>query len=178
MPSSLTLPFTLGLLLALVACASPPPVIIAPAEPTVKPAQARPVQRWLRWQDAVATMSTEQLSSALEGTAEPGNANQRFYYALLRQQSDAYEAWVRARDLFRELAENEELSNSQRQLAAMLERYNQSRINWYQSRDELRVQYEQTEAKLDEVKEQNALLEQKIKAITDLEATISTRKEG
>jgi hypothetical protein len=135
------------------------------------------VQRWLRWQDAVSTMSDEQLSTALEGSAEPGNANQSFYYSLLRQQADAYEGWVKARDIFRQLAVNEKLSGGQRQLAALLERYNQSRINWYQSRDELRIQYEELEAQTTEIQEQNQLLEQKIKAITDLEATISTRKE-
>ena len=162
--------------LALAACTTPPPVIIAPPEPAAKP-QTVPVQRWLRWQDAVSTMSDEQLSSALEGTAKPNNANQSFYYGLLRQQADSYDDWVEARDIFRQLAEEEEITRGQRRLAGLLERYNQSRINWYQSRDELRLEYEELEAKAAAMQEQNQLLEQKIKAITDLEATISTRKE-
>ena len=163
--------------LALAACTtSPAPVIIAPPQPAAKP-QTVPVQRWLRWQDAVSTMSDEQLSSALEGTAEPNNANQSFYYGLLRQQADSYDDWVEARDIFRQLAEEEEITRGQRRLAGLLERYNQSRINWYQSRDELRLQYEQLETEAATLQEQNQLLEQKIKAITDLEATISTRKE-
>ena len=48
-------------------------------------------------------------------------------------------------------------------LAAILERYNQSRINWYEQHKAL--------------EEQNLLLQQKIEAITELETTISTRKE-
>lgn len=175
---SRSLIYTSGLLvvLALAACTTPPPVVIAPVEPVTKP-QTLPVQRWLRWQDAVSTMSDEQLSTALEGTAKPGNTNQSFYYGLLRQQADGYDGWVEARDIFRQLVENEELSRGQKRLASLLERYNQSRINWYQSRDELRLQYEALEAQAAELQEQNQLLEQKIKAITDLEATISTRKE-
>lgn len=163
--------------LALAACTTPAPVIIAPVETAAKSPLILPVQRWLRWQEAVSTMSAEQLSTALEGTAEPNNPNQLFYYGLLRQQSDAYDSWVRARDIFRQLTANEDLSSGQRRLAALLERYNQSRINWYQSRDELRLQYEELEVKVANLQAQNQLLTQKIKAITDLEATISTRME-
>ena len=163
--------------LALTACTTPAPVIIAPVEPTAKKVQVLPVQRWLRWQEAVSTMTEEQLNTALEGTAEPGNASQSFYYGLLRQQADAYDDWVEARDIFRQLADKEKLSTGQRQLATLLERYNQSRINWYQSREELRIEYEELQATVTAIEAQNQLLEQKIKAITDLEATISTRKE-
>ena len=177
MSRSLISAFGLLLCLMLSACISPAPVVVAPVEPAAKPAQIPAVQRWLRWQDAVSTMSDEQLSTALEGTAEPGNANQSFYYGLLRQQADAYDDWVEARDIFRLLAENDELSRGQRRLADLLERYNQSRINWYQSREELRLQYEELEAQVAEIQQENQLLQQKIKAITDLEATISTRKE-
>ena len=177
MSRALVVAFGFFVCLALAACTTTAPVIIAPVEPAAKSPPILPVQRWLRWQDAVATMSAEQLSTAVEGTAEPSNPNQLFYYGLLRQQSDAYDGWVRARDIFRQLTENEQLSRGERRLAALLERYNQSRINWYQSREILRLQHEELEAKVSVLQQQNESLEQKIKAITELEATISTRKE-
>ena len=82
-----------------------------------------------------------------------------------------------ARDIFRQLNQDEALTTSQRRLAGLLERFNQSRINWFHSRDELRLEYEGLQARLTELQDRNTLLEQKIQAITDLEATISTRKE-
>lgn len=163
--------------LTLAACTATAPAVTAPVEPVAKAPPILPVQRWLRWQDTVSTMSAEQLSTAVEGTAEPSTPNQSFYYGLLRQQSDAYDGWVRARDIFRQLTENEELTRGERRLAALLERYNQSRINWYQSREVLRAQHVELEAKVAVLQQQNRLLEQKIKAITELEATISTRME-
>ena len=59
----------------------------------------------------------------------------------------------------------------------MLESYNQNRINWYQRQGELVKQRSQLEEQLDEAEQEKALLEQKIQALTDLEAVISTRKE-
>ena len=162
-----------------VGCATPPPVEpveiikVVPAAKTPAP----PVQRWLRWQESVATMSPSQLTTALEGAAAPETANQLFYYGLLHQQSDVYDGWVEARDIFRRLNQDEALTRAQRQLAGLLERFNQSRINWFHRRDELRVESESQQARITQLQEQNTLLEQKIQAITDLEATISTRKE-
>jgi len=125
----------------------------------------------------VSTMSPDQLETALEGMATPDSTGQLFYYGLLRQQTDAYDSWVAARDIFRELRQNDTLSSAQRQLAGLLERYNQSRINWFHRREELRQQNDSLQAQLNQLQEQNTLLEQKIQAITDLESTISTRKE-
>ncbi len=164
----------LGVFLA--ACVTPPPVEIVREVPAAK-TPTPPVHRWLRWQESVSTMSPEQLSTALEAAADPGNANQLFYYGLLNQQSAAYDGWVAARDIFRQLNQNEALSTPQRQLAGLLERFNQSRINWFHSRDELRLQYETLQTQVTALQDRNTLLEHKIQAITDLEATISTRKE-
>ena len=164
----------LGLVLA--GCTGQPPVAIPAPQPSVKIAPPA-VQKWLRWQESVSTMTDAQLATALEGMAAPGNANQRFYYALLQQQANDYDSWVSARDTLRQLRQDEALAPGQRQLAGILERYNQSRINWFHSRDELRQQYEVLRQQVTELQEQNSLLEKKIQAITDLEATISTRKE-
>ena len=169
-------PLAAALVVVLASCASQEPVEVAGAQPPAK-AALPPVQKWLRWQDTISTMSASQLATALEATAKPGNANQLFYSGLLNQQSDTYNRWVMARDIFRQLQQDEALTPAQKQLAGLLERYNQSRINWFHSRDELRVKYEDLQLQVDDLQAQNSLLEQKIKAITELEATISTRKE-
>ncbi|MEM1155042.1 MAG: hypothetical protein AAGI44_12960, partial [Pseudomonadota bacterium] len=163
---------------ALAACQNNPPAEnVVVEEAVAKPQQILPVQHWLRWQETVATMSDAQLITALETSAEPRNDNQSFYYGLLRQQTDSYQDWVKARDIFRTLRQKDKLSVGQRRLAELLERYNQSRINWYQSRRELRIEYESLEGQLVQLQEENRLLENKIEAITELEATIRTRKE-
>jgi hypothetical protein len=179
MPRSLTRlrQFATVVLLVVAGCATPPPVIVVESAPPAKPALPPPVLKWLRWQDSVSTMTLPQLNTALEGMATPGNANQLFYYGLLNQQSDVYTKWVAARDVFRDLQQNEKLTAPQRQLAGVLERFNQSRINWFHRRDELRVENEKLQQQVADQQAQNLLLEQKIQAITDLEATISTRKE-
>jgi hypothetical protein len=86
-----------------------------------------------------------------------------FHYGLLKQQTDVFPHWAEARDIFRQLGADDGLAWEQRRLATILERYNQSRINWYE-------QYKTLE-------DENLLLEKKIEAITELETTISTRKE-
>ena len=59
----------------------------------------------------------------------------------------------------------------------MLERYNQSRINWYTRQEELLERYQYLQRELDASDDEKAELEQKIQALTELEAEISTRKE-
>jgi hypothetical protein len=165
--------------LLLSACTTPAPVEIVEVHTEV-PAKAPkppPVLKWLRWQETVSTMNASQLVTVLEGMAQPGNANQWFYYGLLNQQSDTYDSWVIARDIFRKLREDETLTNRQRQLAELLEMYNQSRINSIHGQEELKKRNDELQLQLEQLQEQNLLLEQKIQAITDLESTISTRSE-
>ncbi len=164
------------LLVLLAGCASQAPVDVA-AGPAPAQAAPLPVQQWLEWQDSVSALNAPQLASALETAARSEEANQLFYYGLLRQQADDYQSWVAARDIFRQLQQDQALTPAQRQLAGILERYNQSRINWFHSRDDLRRQYETLQQQASELQEQNSLLQQKIQAITDLEATLKTRKE-
>jgi hypothetical protein len=122
-----------------------------------------PMQDWLKRQQDVSEMSIEEVAQALAELGSPKGVDQLFYYGLLNQQTDVFTKWAEARDAFRRLAADDNLIREQRRLAAVLERYNQSRINWH----------EQNKALQDE----NLLLEQKIEAITELETTISTRKE-
>ena len=53
----------------------------------------------------------------------------------------------------------------------------QKRINWYLAYQDASEEHAAVEQQLQEAREQNTVLEQKIQAITDLETTISTRKE-
>ena len=96
---------------------------------------------------------------------------------FVNQQLVTYGAWVQARDAFRLLREDEELSEEQRQLVAILQAYNQTRINWYQRQSELLNRHAELQQQLDEAEQDKLVLEQKIQALTDLEAAISTRKE-
>ena len=69
------------------------------------------------------------------------------------------------------------MTTEQRQLTGILLAYNQNRINWYQRQSELLVENAELEKQLQQAEEDKVLLEQKIQALTDLEADISTRKE-
>ena len=181
MPRSLAnIAYTVLLSMLLVACASPAPVVefVEVDTPTPpKAAKPPPVQKWLRWQETVSTMSASQLTTVLEGMAQPGNANQLFYYGLLNQQSELYDGWVMARDIFRELQQNDSLTPAQKRLAGLLEKYNQSLINGFTKHNELQHKYDDLSQELVGLSEQNKLLEQKIQVITDVESTISTRNE-
>ena len=155
--------------------AAPPPTVVAPASPQTIPYSG--VQQWLNLRQDVSVMSTEEVVEKLVRVNSPEGEGQMFYYGLLNQQLQTHGAWVNARDTFRELQQNEDLSTEQRQLANLLQEYNQNRINWYQRQSELLVQNADLKKQLHEAEEEKILLEQKIQALTDLEADISTRKE-
>jgi hypothetical protein len=135
------------------------------------------LQKWLDLQHVVSTMSTAKLEQQLISLGEPRGRWQLFYFGLLNQQLDAFASWTKARDTFRQLATDAGLDKEQRDLAAIFLRYNQTRINWYLQHSQLLKDHESLNAKLIVSQEENKLLEQKIKAITDLETSISTRRE-
>lgn len=150
-----------------------------PIEPPTEPqtCSCTQLQKWLKLQRKVFTMSNEKVEKLLTNLAEPGGRGQLFYFGLLHQQLDVFTSWTLARDTFRGLAEDGGLARELRDLAAILERYNQSRINWYLQHRQLLEKHETLKAKFRVSREDNELLEQKIQAITDLETSISTRKE-
>jgi hypothetical protein len=152
-----------------------------PSQPTLKTtanvATSTQLQNWLELQREVSAMSIEEVDQQLTDMGEPKGPQQLFYFGLLNQQLDAFTKWTQARDVFRQLDEDTGLDEEQRSLAAILERYNQSRINWYLQRRQLLENNETLQAELGASREENKLLEQKIKAITDLETSISTRME-
>ena len=173
---SRTLASLLFALVILAGCATSPPTQVT-AKPSPEPVTYSSVQQWLSLQQEVAGMSTEEVVAKLVRVNKPEGAGQLFYYGLLNQQLQTFGAWSQARDTFRQLHQDEELTIEQRQLAGILQDYNQNRINWYQRQRELLIRHAEMKQQLSEAEQENLLLEQKIQAITDLEAVISTRKE-
>jgi hypothetical protein len=121
-------------------------------------------------------MDAETLDTALADKVMPEGKDQLYHYALLRQHSQNYAAWVNARDAFRRLNADEGLTESQRQLAGIFQAYNQLRINGYQRRSELLDEQAKLQQQLHKAAQDKLLLEQKIQALTELEADISTRR--
>jgi len=135
------------------------------------------VQHWLKLQHEVAAMSLEEITGELAALDKPENAGDLFYHGLLKQQLKSNAAWVQARDAFRALHEDHELTVEQRRLAGILEAYNQNKINWYQRHSDLLVDNTRLQQQLRDTEQDKLLLEQKIRALTELETDISTRKE-
>jgi hypothetical protein len=157
-------------------CAVSPPVpVVEQAAPEV--IYYSSVQHWLKLQDEVAAMSVGDTTEELADLDKPDNAGDLFYHGLLNQQLQTNDAWVQARDAFRTLREDDELTVEQQQLAGILEVYNQNRINWYQRQSDLLIDNSGLQQQLLEAEQDKLLLEQKIQALTQLEADISTRKE-
>jgi len=164
----------LATLLAGCATAPPPVIVEVPATADVSCAS---MQQWLFQQQKVSGMETDEVVANLVRLSQPEGIDQLFYYGLLNQQLQTNGAWAQARDSFRELQQSDGLTTEQRQLTGILLAYNQNRINWYQRQSELLVENAELEKQLQQAEEDKVLLEQKIQALTDLEADISTRKE-
>ncbi len=160
-------------LVTLAGCATPS----QPALRTANTTTYSQLPNWLELQREVSAMSVEEVNQQLTELGEPKGPQQLFYFGLLNQQFDAFTKWTQARDVFRQLDEDTSLDQDQRSLAAILERYNQSRINWYLQRRQLIERNESLQAELGSTRKENTLLVQKLKAITDLETSISTRME-
>lgn len=153
-------------------------------QPEPSPSEVEPVstnytqlQDWVRMQNRVSYMPPEEVIAELALLNQPDDPRQLFYYSLLNQQLDIYASWIRARDAQRILQQDNRLTREQQQLAQILERYNQSRINWYQQHRSLLQKYETVQAELIAADQENQLLRDKIQALTELETTISTRRE-
>jgi hypothetical protein len=135
------------------------------------------IQQWLALQEEVASLSSEEAGARLAKMTRHDDTFDLFYFGLLKQQVPSYDAWTEARDAFRQLREDVAVTGEQRQFAGMLEGFNQSRINWYQKYSDLQTEQENLQRQLLAAQEEKLLLEQKIKALTDIEAAISDRKE-
>jgi hypothetical protein len=162
-------------LVVLPGCAVSPPPVVEQAAPEV--IYYSSVQHWLKLQHEVTAMSLEDTTEALADLQKPDNIGDLFYRGLLNQQLQTNDAWALARDAFRTLHEDDELTVEQQQLAGILEVYNQNRINWYTRQSDLLIDKSGLQQQLQEAEQEKLLLEQKIQALTKQEADISTRKE-
>lgn len=170
-----TLTITLLSLAVLVACAMPPPAVVQQPNPDV--VITTEVQQWLKLQQDIASMDADKLNAALADNTALEGKNDLYHYALLQQHSQNYAAWVKARDAFRLLYADEGLTDSQRQLVDIFQAYNQLRINGYQRQSELLDEQAKLQQQLHNASQDKQLLEQKIQALTEVEAAISTLRE-
>ena len=125
---------------------------------------------WLDISSQVGKLSAEQSEAALRKLGKPTGGHALFHYAALNQQLSHHEGWIQARDAFRKLANDNSLESNLRELARIMESHNQALINWHARHTHL--QKELAASVLD-----RELLERKITALTELEATISQRKQ-
>jgi hypothetical protein len=138
----------------------------------------RALRDWLDKEQTVAAMkSNEEVVKELVKIGKPSKPDEWFYFGLLNQKLKTEASWIQARDAFREVSKATGITAEQRQLAAILELYNQSRINWYFEYREVQTDFVALQTELNQARQENGLLQQKIQAITDLETAISTRKE-
>jgi hypothetical protein len=132
---------------------------------------------WLAMERRTSAMDTSEVVAELVRLGRPASASEQFYFGTLNQQLGTPANWRQARDAFRALRKNTELTNEQRNISAMLERYNIYRLDDNKDRNDMLRDQAELERNLEMLKQENAQLEQKIQAITDLEADMSTRIE-
>lgn len=163
---------------ALAACQGGPatPAVMTPVAVT-EVSSTPTLRQWLNRQEQVAGLSTEEVAEELSGRSRPEGGPELFEYALLNHYSGHYEGWIKARDAFRTLSGDESLSREQRQMTALLEAYNQQRINTQQRYRQLQDDNEDLQRQLAAAELREAELQRKIQALTELEAHISTRKD-
>lgn len=170
---SLSLILPIAFLTGCFAAQAPQAVDTAPAEVIAY----SKLQHWLGLQRGVEAMIEEEVIASLVRMGKPESLDALFYFGLLNQQLQTPSSWSQARDCFRQLQQEQNLTSEQRQLAKILLMYNQNRINWYQKQSQLLKQQAELRQELQTAEEDKLLLEQKIRALTELEAAISTRKE-
>jgi hypothetical protein len=134
-------------------------------------------ERWVDLYSQVQAMTPEDAATRLAQLDAPQGSGQKFYYGLLHSRLRGYPDWIRARDAFAGLADATDLSASQRDLADLMRRYNQSRINAYVKQLDLESKAVELNKQLVAAEQEKTVLQQKIHALTELEAHISTRKE-
>lgn len=126
---------------------------------------------WLSIADLYMDLTPTQAQQRLDQTGAQKSSNlQLFRYALLNQQLNERTGWVRSRDAYRQLLDTPNLTAELRGISKVLLKYNQSMINWY-------VRYNKVQIELKESEAMQQVLEEKIQAITNLEQSMSSRKE-
>ena len=151
-----------------------------PASEAARCQCAEPYQEmadWLAMERKTSAMDTSEVVAELVRLGRPVSPSEQFYFGTLNQQLGTPANWRQARDAFRAVRKNTELTNEQRNIAAMLERYNIYRLDDNKDRNDMLRDQAELESTLDMLKQENTGLQEKIQAITDLEADMSTRIE-
>jgi hypothetical protein len=126
---------------------------------------------WLRIADLYMELTPTQARQRLDKIGDEEKTTLQWYrYALLNQQLNDRAGWVRARDAFRYVLATESLSQELYGLTKLLLKYNQNMINWDARYSKVKIELKESEA-------MQQVLEEKIQAITNLEQSMSTRKE-
>lgn len=149
-----------------------PAVVEAPREPECETPVEAPLQRWIGEMTAVAVLSMEEVRAQL---ARPGASGEtpleQFHFALLNQRLEETAGWVRSRDALRTLREQAALDEGLQQLTGVLLDYSQAMINAHARQTQMALELAAAQ------QEQDAL-EAKIEALTNLEQSISERKNN
>lgn len=126
---------------------------------------------WLRIADLYMELTPTQAQQRLDELGDEEKTTLQWYrYALLNQQLNERAGWVRARDAFRYVLATESLSKDLYGLTKLLLKYNQNMINWDARYSKVTIELKESEA-------MQQVLEEKIQAITNLEQSMSSRKE-
>ncbi len=126
---------------------------------------------WLRIADLYMELTPTQAQQRLDELGDEEKTTLQWYrYALLNQQLNDRAGWVRARDAFRYVLATESLSQDLYGLTKLLLKYNQNMINWDARYSKVTIELKESEA-------MQQVLEEKIQAITNLEQSMSSRKE-
>lgn len=143
----------------------------------LKVTELQGLNNWLDISARIGELPVEQASARLQQMDPPETANEHFYYGLLNQQLNRFEGWIQARDSFRVLASDATLDASSRELARILLVHNQALINWHERHRHLQKELAVSVLDRELMEEKHKVLEQKIEALTELEAAISHRKQ-
>jgi len=126
---------------------------------------------WLRLADLYMELMPAQAQQRLDEIGDEEKTILQWYrYALLNQQLNDRLGWIRARDAFRYVLASENLSQELYGLTKLLLKYNQNMINWDARYNKVKIELKESEA-------MQQVLEEKIQAITNLEQSMSSRKE-
>lgn len=177
---SLSLPRTLAvsaaLFASLSACTTPIQIGIPAPQQTASETTIA-FERWVNLHTQVRAMTSEQAAARIAELGDYEGTGQRYYYGLLHSQLENYPDWIRARDAFANLVSDTGLTPEQRGLADVLRSQNQTRINAFVKQIDLQQRSVELQKQLVTAEAEKTALQQKIQALTDLETSISTRKE-
>ncbi len=181
----LPLMIMLALLAGCKALRETPIPIQMPLPEVISPVQFRDLPGWLLEVDRLMKLNEEQLQRELQSFADksPDQPKQLFRYAILNQQLKDRLGWIRARDSLRKLSTSDKLSDDLVLLVQLLQFHNQSMINADARKSRLvsaleeGLQHQQViTEELETSRRQTEQLTEKIKALTNLEKSMSIRR--